>query len=187
MEVLLLGHAANSLRETIKHSGDSCELTADKLDLDRLRHVDWLVSYGYRHKVQAPVLAHFGKRAINLHTSYLPWNKGAHPNFWSWLDDTPKGVTLHVMDEGIDTGPIIAQDRARLSMATTFAATYDSLHEAAVDLFRDTWPIVRDGQFIAIPQDPTAGSHHFVRDLPQHLLPNGWLTPIPEALASLWS
>ncbi len=46
---------------------------------------------------------------INLHISFLPWNRGAHPNFWSFYDDTPKGVTIHLIDEGIDTGAIIYQ------------------------------------------------------------------------------
>ena len=41
--------------------------------------------------------------------SYLPWNRGADPNFWSILEDTPKGVTIHIMDESIDTGDILYQ------------------------------------------------------------------------------
>lgn len=46
---------------------------------------------------------------MNLHISYLPWNKGADPNFWSCIDGTPAGVTLHHIDAGVDTGDIIAQ------------------------------------------------------------------------------
>ena len=51
----------------------------------------------------------FPSGCINLHTSFLPWNRGAHPNVWSIVDRTPAGATLHFIDDGIDTGEIIAQ------------------------------------------------------------------------------
>ena len=44
---------------------------------------------------------------VNLHKAYLPYNKGAHPNFWSFAENTPSGITIHVIDSGIDTGNII--------------------------------------------------------------------------------
>ena len=38
-----------------------------------------------------------------MHISYLPFNRGAHPNYWSFKDNSPKGVTIHFIDNGIDT------------------------------------------------------------------------------------
>ena len=46
-------------------------------------------------------------RFINLHLSYLPYNRGKNPNVWSIVENTPAGVTLHEIDKGIDTGKII--------------------------------------------------------------------------------
>ncbi|MCL0081308.1 hypothetical protein M1N64_03665 [Peptococcaceae bacterium] len=46
----------------------------------------------------------FQGRAINLHISFLPWNRGADPNFWSFIENAPVGVSIHYLDEGIDTG-----------------------------------------------------------------------------------
>ena len=54
---------------------------------------------------------------VNLHISYLPWNRGAHPNFWSFFDATPTGVSIHLIDKGIDTGPIIVQKKVKLDPA----------------------------------------------------------------------
>ena len=46
---------------------------------------------------------------LNLHISYLPFNKGAHPNFWSFAENTPSGVTIHKINKKIDSGNIIYQ------------------------------------------------------------------------------
>jgi methionyl-tRNA formyltransferase len=46
---------------------------------------------------------------LNIHPSLLPLNRGSHHSFWSIMNDENHGATLHWMDEGIDTGPIISQ------------------------------------------------------------------------------
>lgn len=145
---------------------------------------DWLISFGYRHKIRMPWLAHFGSRAINLHTSILPWNRGAHPNFWSWIEGTPKGVTLHIIDEGIDTGPIIVARGVPLSPRSTFSETYRALNDAAVALFADKWHVHRETFPHGLPQKPGTGSRHLARELRTDLLPLGWNTVIADALTA---
>ena len=39
---------------------------------------------------------------VNLHISYLPFNRGSHPNYWSFVENTPKGVSIHEIDEQIE-------------------------------------------------------------------------------------
>ena len=65
------------------------------------------LSCGYRHKLRQEEWECFPDGILNLHTGYLPWNKGAYPNVWPILDGSPAGVTLHRVDAGIDTGPIL--------------------------------------------------------------------------------
>jgi len=77
---------------------------------------------------------------INFHPSYLPFNKGAHPNFWSFAENTPSGVTIHKIDEGIDTGPIIFQklidfDLIKNKKNLTFEATYKRLINEIENIF----------------------------------------------------
>ena len=43
---------------------------------------------------------------MNLHISYLPFNRGPS-EFLVIFDDTEKGVSIHLVDGGIDTGPIL--------------------------------------------------------------------------------
>jgi methionyl-tRNA formyltransferase len=46
---------------------------------------------------------------LNLHPSLLPRHRGPVPVFWALREDEPLGVTVHVMDEVFDTGPILGQ------------------------------------------------------------------------------
>ena len=64
---------------------------------------DFVISFGYRHILKKTIIQSSLAPIINLHISYLPYNRGAHPNFWSFFDNTPKGVSIHLMDEGINT------------------------------------------------------------------------------------
>ena len=49
---------------------------------------------------------------LNVHPSLLPANRGPDPLFWTFHEGSRQtGVTIHLMDEGLDTGPIVAQER----------------------------------------------------------------------------
>jgi len=84
-----------------------------------------LVSYRYKYIIPPQVLADFHpKFRLNLHISYLPWNKGADPNLWSFIDNTLKGVTIHSLDNGLDTGDIAFQKRMFFSPNDTLATMF---------------------------------------------------------------
>ncbi len=119
---------------------------------------DWLISYGYRHILKKEILDLFPDRAINLHISYLPWNRGADPNLWSFLEDTPKGVTIHYMDEGLDTGDIIYQQEVEMDEDDTLATSYQKLSDAIEGLFIEKWESILSGDCPRIPQGQ--GSYH---------------------------
>lgn len=92
------------------------------------------ISAGYRQKFTPADWACFPNGILNLHTGYLPWNRGAYPNVWPILDGSPAGVTLHRVDEGIDTGPIIAQREVKVEPWDTAKTLYDKLLEEGVKL-----------------------------------------------------
>jgi methionyl-tRNA formyltransferase len=46
--------------------------------------------------------------------SYLPFNRGAHPNFWSFIEKTQAGVSIHKINKGIDTGNIILRKKINI-------------------------------------------------------------------------
>jgi len=77
----------------------------EQLDLVEDLEPDLLVAGGFRHIVPEDVLEIPTLGAINLHKSYLPYNRGANPNVWSIVEDGPAGVSIHYMTADIDGRP----------------------------------------------------------------------------------
>ena len=63
--------------------------------------------------LREPLLSVFEGRIINLHLGLSPYYRGAGTNFWPLVNREPEyvGATIHYLDAGIDTGPIIAHAR----------------------------------------------------------------------------
>ncbi len=144
---------------------------------------DWIISYGCRQIMKAPLIARYRGRIINLHISYLPFGRGADPNFWAWFDGTPSGISIHQIDDGIDTGPIYAQGMLEFPNPAeeTLRTTYITLRKVAEFTFSAIWPGIRSGDVEAKPQLGT-GSYHRLKDkLPWfERMPKGYDTPVLE-------
>ena len=93
------------MQEFLLSFGDEVTRTEEPLEsgMKCLEHVDFIISYGYRHILKKDLIEMFPRKIANLHISLLPWNRGADPNLWSFLEDTPKGVTIHYIDCSVDT------------------------------------------------------------------------------------
>ena len=105
---------------------------------------DFIISFGYRKIVPRQVIKKLKRPIINLHISYLPYNRGAHPNFWSFVNNTPKGVTIHEVDKGIDSGKIIYRKKLnlRVTKLSTFKSTYKILIKAIEGLFKKNYKAI---------------------------------------------
>lgn len=106
------------------------------------------------------------KGCINFHCSYLPYNKGKNPNVWPIIDQTPAGVTLHYIDTGIDSGDIITQQRVAVTSTDTAKTLYHKLERAFITLFTQTWPSIKDGTNLRLPQEGE-GTFHYAKDFRQ--------------------
>lgn len=186
MKILFLGPPNEKLATILKEDGHQILEKESSVDVRFLKenYIDFVVSYGYRHIIKSNVLNHMKDRIINLHISYLPWNRGADPNLWSFLEDTPKGVSIHYIDEGIDTGDIISQKLVEFDTKTeTLRTTYNKLSEEILILFQETWPLIVKKQII-IKKQIGNGTFHKLSDKDRfkYLLPNGWDTPVEYLL-----
>ena len=91
--------------------------------------------------------------ALNLHPSLLPRHRGATPVPSAILaGDAETGVTLMLMDEGIDSGPILAQRRHRLHGDETADELEAALAAEAAELLREQLPSWLEGALVARPQ-----------------------------------
>jgi methionyl-tRNA formyltransferase len=100
------------------------------------------------------LLALPARACLNVHPSLLPDGRGPEPVFWAFRWGlTETGVTLHVMDGGLDTGPIIAQRRVVIPEDATVTTLEHELARIGAGLLIDTLPSVLDGTVIASPQE----------------------------------
>jgi methionyl-tRNA formyltransferase len=106
----------------------------------------------------------FPSGVINVHPSYLPFNRGVYPNVWSIVDGTPAGASVHYIDEGVDSGDIIAQRQIPVELVDTGETLYRKLERLCVELFQETWPLILSGQASRTPQ-AHPGTLHRVCDL----------------------
>jgi methionyl-tRNA formyltransferase len=180
--VLFLGYnrKQTSLIGLLSKAGCEVDHSADPID-----EVDYdlIVSFGYRHIIRQTTLARITCPIINLHISYLPYNKGAHPGFWSFFDGTPSGVTIHLIDGGLDTGPIIYQRKVAFDAGeTTFLDAHKRLIYEIEDLFVSHLDELLSGDWTAVPQCGD-GTKHYVKDLPSDFA--GWTSEIEPEITRL--
>jgi phosphoribosylglycinamide formyltransferase 1 len=76
------------------------------------RGVTLVVCAGYMHLLRRPFFDHFEGRIVNTHSAPLPEFPGAHPIEDVLAAGVPESAaTVHYVDEGIDTGPVIVAER----------------------------------------------------------------------------
>lgn len=137
---------------------------SDQLDIVQQVDPDFIVSVGFDHLVPPEILDVPSGDAINLHPSYLPYNRGKSPNVWPLIEGTPAGVTLHSMDEEFDTGDVIAQKQVETDFSDTGKVLHQRLEDAQFELFTETWPDIESGDIKYCPQDDVDGSYHTKAD-----------------------
>lgn len=144
---------------------------------------NFVISYNYKFIIKQEIINYMKNNIINLHISLLPWNKGAHPNIWSFLEDTPKGITIHLIDKGIDTGPILIQKEIYIDEnSETLKSSYEKLHREIQELFKINWSDIKNKKLKLTPQD-LGGNFHYAEDFKkiEHIISDkGWDTSIRE-------
>ncbi len=138
----------------IPHAVIDCGGFASKFPLSAQQHVaqtmldagaDLICLAGFMRLIKRPLLDAFPQRLINIHPSLLP----AFPGLEAWKQALDAGVaetgcTVHHVDEGMDTGPIILQEKVPVlpgddahSLHQRIQQTEHRLYPRAVDLLRD--------------------------------------------------
>lgn len=108
---------------------------------------------------------------VNVHASLLPKYRGAAPIQWALLEgETETGVTVMKMDEGLDTGGILSQERLPIGPTETAPELHDRLAALGARLLIRTLPEYVAGRVQAQPQSAAAATYarKIVKD-------DGWL------------
>ncbi len=164
MNILLLGHKG-AIFDFLDSFYGNVIYKSDKLYLEYLiqNNIDYIVSYNYRHIIKRDIIEKYRNRIVNLHISYLPYNRGADPNFWSIAEDTRKGVTIHYIDEGIDTGDILVQKEVEIYDADTLRTSYQRLQTEVQYLFIQSFIDIERG-YIKPKKQTGNGTFHWIKD-----------------------
>ncbi len=115
--------------------------------LEKLKehNIDLIVLAGYMRFIGKVLLGHFPYRIINLHLAYLPQFPGAHSirdAFEAHVSYT--GVTVHYVDEGVDTGEIIRQEKLEIDPKWNLEELEMHVHALEYELFPKVIQIVAD-------------------------------------------
>lgn len=165
MKILFLGYnqKQTGLINFLKKRNHKIFWSNDR-DINTSKH-DLIISFGYRYIMPVEKLNEAKRPIINLHISYLPFNKGAHPNFWSHYENTKTGITIHEIDKGIDTGNIIYRKNIKIDDALTLKESHALLLNKIELLFKKNITEIEEGSYKTIPTK-LKGTYHQKKDLP---------------------
>ncbi len=121
---------------------------------------DLVVVVAYGKILPPPILEAPRYGCINVHFSLLPAYRGAGPVQWSIIrGEAETGVTTMLMDEGLDTGPMLLQRREPIRADDTAASLGERLALLGADVLEETLVALRAGTLQATPQDDGASSY----------------------------
>jgi phosphoribosylglycinamide formyltransferase-1 len=134
---------------------DRAERDAALADFLDARGVELVVLAGYMALLTPGFLARFPGRVINVHPALLPAFPGLRAVEQA-LEYGVKvfGVTVHFVDEGVDTGPIIAQRAIELPGAPSAAEVREALRPIEHDLLCDAVALIARGAVMPDPDHP---------------------------------
>lgn len=126
------------------------------LDALAERRVDTVLLAGFMRRLHAPLLGAFPHRMLNLHPSLLPSFPGLDAIGQAWRHGVRvTGCTVHLVEDGLDTGPIVAQQAVEVgdgdtpeTLAARIHAAEHALYPAAVRRFLTEPWVIHDRRLV---------------------------------------
>lgn len=145
------------IKQLFVESINSCEF----IEYVRMRNIDLVVSVAAPEIFKEPVLHAPKKGCINYHTALLPQYRGRQPLFWALLSgENETGVSIHEMDEGLDTGSIIIQRRIPISDNDSLHSLYRKTIAVGSQALCEAIEIVEKGVTYRIPNIAAEGYYY---------------------------
>ena len=102
---------------------------------------------------------------INIHFSLLPAYKGCFTSIWPlYFGEKYSGVTLHCIDEGVDTGDILDQERIPLGSELTARELYEKYQDLGIQLIHKNIDALSEGEISGRRRQSPEGSTYYSRD-----------------------
>ncbi len=186
MKVLILSPYPQEIIKILEKNQDNYLIYNEKLKISFLKKnkIEFIISYGYKYLITKDIIDIFKGKIINLHISFLPFNRGYYPNLWSHLEGSPSGVTIHLINEQIDGGEILLQKKVEIDpQKHSFRSSYLILRKEIEILLESNWKFLKLGEIpgkISIDE----GSYKNKKDGDEilQLFDEGWDTKITKAI-----
>lgn len=123
-------------------------------DLLKMDMFDFIISIQYHVILKAKHLNRARELAINLHMAPLPDYRGCNQFSYAIIDNAKDfGTTLHAIDEGIDSGDIIAESRFKIPNGCFISQLYDITLNKSIELFENNIADIINGDYSLTPQE----------------------------------
>ena len=144
-----------SIRKKLCEQGFEVIVSPDPYDADSVDEFspDIILSSGYDRLLRPKTIQKYSQRIINLHAAYLPWARGIGTTLFATILRYPYGVSVHFINEGLDTGNLIARKIVQTEQDDTLRTFYSKLLSATEDLFFESSPKIVSGQTNGVPQE----------------------------------
>ena len=156
-KIRILGPKARneSIRKKLCEQGFEVFVSPDPYDADLIDDFapDIILSSGYDRLLRPKTVQKYSQRIVNLHAAYLPWARGIGTTLFATILRYPYGVSVHFINEGLDTGNLIARKLVRTEQGDTLRTLYSKLLSATEELFFDFLPKLVTGQTNGVPQE----------------------------------
>lgn len=126
-----------------------------------LQQTDLAIVFAYGYILPQDVLAVLPNKFVNIHPSLLPKHRGPSPTVWPLLlGESQTGVTIMLMDEYMDHGPIVLQDTCKINPLWTRGALEERLIEISKNLLKQTlYNFFHEKKFNVKPQNHTEATY----------------------------
>ncbi|MBK1727658.1 methionyl-tRNA formyltransferase [Halorhodospira neutriphila] len=156
-------------------------LGAEQVEAVRELAPDLMVVVAYGQILPRALLEAPRRGCVNVHASLLPRWRGAAPIQRALLaGDERTGITLMRMDEGLDTGPMLAQAATPIAPGETAGGLHDRLARLGAELLAERLPAILAGELPEQPQEEAGASY-----AAKITADEAWLEPADRPAAAL--
>jgi len=125
----------------------------------RKHQLDWLFVIGWSQIAREAVLQAPRLGVVGIHPTLLPQGRGRAAIPWAILKGLREtGVTMFKLDEGMDTGPIIAQEKIILAPDETASVLYEKVSLAHASIIKGIWADFAENNIRLVPQEEAFAS-----------------------------
>lgn len=129
---------------------------------------DLIVVCGYKYIMSSEIFSIPKLRTINIHPSYLPNYRGQHVVNWVIVNgESETGVTIHFIDEGIDTGYIIVQKKIPILFEDSASILHERIYREASDLLKLVLDRISSGSTLQSRKQDNSKASYFKPRSPQ--------------------